>query len=114
MSKKFGRFMPHVAALGLAAGLVVAAGASQFPQLVISCPTEIVAGNPINGYATGNLGVTVVNGFTFGSGPLGPTVVGVSDPLNFSYPTFEYQAPGIATITARDDDESAVASVVLK
>ncbi len=116
MSKNLGRFKSHVAAISVAAGLAAVAGASylDFGDLAIMAPSEIVAGNPINGYVTGLENDCIVDGFIFGSGLLGPRVYGYDDPLFFSYPTHEYQAPGVATIRANDTTEVEFASVILK
>ena len=115
MSKNLGRYRTHIAALGLVGGLVAAAGAfGHNNPLVIVAPTEVVAGNPINGYATGLEDLCTITGSTFATGPLGPPVFGFTNPLWFSYPTLESMAPGVANIHAADSDESADASVILK
>lgn len=116
MLKTIRRYRSHVAALVVSGCLGMAAHSSLLdPQsIVITAPSEVIAGNPILGYVTGIDGMCVINGGIFGSGPLGPPIQGVYSPTFFMYPTFEYQAPAVAEIHARDIDSSATASVILK
>ena len=115
MLKTIGRCRAYVAALAVSACLGVAAHSTLIPtDIVIVAPTEVYAGNPINGFIFNFNGMAVVTGGIFGSGPLGPPVQGLLAPLWFYYPTIESQAPGVATIHARDSDSSMNASVILK
>lgn len=115
MLKFLGRNRARLAALVVAAGIVAAADAlSIIPHLTIVAPTDVIAGNNIDGFATIIHGGCVVNCGVSGGGSLGAPVSGVLDPLTFSYATQEFMAPGVATIHAVDLRESATASVILK
>jgi|SRR5688572_13886361 hypothetical protein len=117
MLQNLRRFRAHVAALGVAASLVAAAGANGFlGDITIVAPTEVYAGNPIFGYVTGNHGMTVIQGGvggTNGNTFLGQ-VTGSADPLPFTFLTYEPMAPGVATIRATDSEDSVTANVILK
>jgi hypothetical protein len=116
MLKTIRRYRSHLVAASMAALLGVAAHSSTLGlgTLILCTPVDVVAGNPIDGYADGIDGVCVINGAIFGFGMLGEPVIGLTSPLHFSYPTHEYQAPGVAIIHAKDADSSATKSVILK
>ncbi len=114
MSSRIRRMVVVGAALSVVGGLVALAGAVGYgSQLRIICPTSVVAGNPIDGYVTGNEGFTVSTGNDMGPLP-GSPVAGFTDPLWFSYGTTEPMAGTVATVTAGDSDEGATASVIVK
>jgi hypothetical protein len=121
MLRKNGRIRSRVAALVAAAGLAAVASATFLGgPLTIVAPSEVIAGNPINGYVTGSEGMCFITSWTMGQGPNGPMMVpglpsyGIGDPLYFTYQTFEFQAPGCFFVQATDSDETATVGVALK
>ncbi len=99
---KFRRFAPHAAALGVVGGVVALAGALSIGLgLRIVCPTAVWAGNPINGYVTGNEGFTICHGNDNGE-LQGSPKSGCADPLFFSFQTYEPMSGTVATIHAGD------------
>jgi hypothetical protein len=114
MSVRNRRIGAYGAALAVVGGLVALAGAVGYgSQLRIVCPTEVWAGNPIDGYITGNEGLTVGHGSDMGQ-LAGSPVMGFTDPLWFSYGTTEPMSGTVATVQASDSDESVVVSVIVK
>lgn len=115
MPSRLRRWICHIAALAALGGVIAAAEAVGLDvQLVIVAPAEVVAGNPINGFVTGNEGWGAVVPFDMSGLQMGPVIGSFEDPIWFSYPTFEYQAPSLVTLRAHDYDESCSAVVTLK
>lgn len=110
------RTLTHLAALAVLGGLVAVAEAYLEPDpLVIVAPADVYGGNPINGYVTNIDGWAGVNGTDQSGQKLqNSPVTGYQDPMWFSFPTFEYMAPSLATIMAHDADDMKSKQVLIK